>query len=146
MFRSARDHHQGITAQHSTMPTLAKYVGCFQDTEYPSIHPPGTTALGEPWPPQLPASTALYPSPSLSTALSSSPSGLPPHHPRYWIWRSIIFILLSKETPTFEPFDSFTPRQLCTKWLIWLHAVFLRRISWWWSVSGRNVSGFEMRY
>ena len=34
MYRSARDHHHGITAQHSTMPTLAKYVGSFQDTVY----------------------------------------------------------------------------------------------------------------
>jgi hypothetical protein len=26
----------------------------------PSIHPLGTTALGEPWPPQQPVSIALY--------------------------------------------------------------------------------------
>ena len=36
---------------------------------FPSIHPAGTTALSEPWPPQLPASTALYPSPSLSNTV-----------------------------------------------------------------------------
>jgi hypothetical protein len=31
MFRSARGHHQRITAQHSTVLTFVKHVCCFQD-------------------------------------------------------------------------------------------------------------------
>jgi len=46
-----------------------------------SFIPLGATALGEPWSPPQSVSISLYLSSSPSTALSSSLSGLLPHHP-----------------------------------------------------------------
>jgi hypothetical protein len=50
------------------------------EAPHPSIHPLGATAVGVPWPPQQPVSTALCLSPSPPTALSSLLSSLLRHH------------------------------------------------------------------